>query len=88
MAAGRFCVSDGGYYSKSAGKYLINLEDRRNLAPHHDSRRLNGCCGLDGQDGLNQVCACGAEVATECSDCWMAHALIFESDAVDAVDVP
>lgn len=35
-----------------------------------DVSRLNGCCGLAGCDGPNRVCACGAEVGTEMSDCW------------------
>jgi hypothetical protein len=29
---------------------------------------------------------CRAEVATEKSDCWMPHALLFEHDAVELVD--
>jgi hypothetical protein len=62
------------------------LADRRNLSRHANLARLNGCCGLDGLDGPNQLCACGAEVATEKSDCWMAHALIFEDGAVELVD--
>src|SRR5262249_40013798 len=41
---------------------------------HPDPRRRNGCCGMDGCDGMNLVCPEGHEVATERSDCWMAHA--------------
>lgn len=35
-----------------------------------DLTRLSGCCGLDGVDGPNRACACGAEVGTEQSDFW------------------
>lgn len=42
-----------------------------------DYRRLNGCCGLDGLDGPNQVCRnCGRYVGTKVTDCWTPH--IFE----------
>ncbi|WP_120501224.1 hypothetical protein [Roseovarius sp. EL26] len=41
-----------------------------------DLARLNGCCGLDGCDGPNRVCSCGAEVGTEMSDCWTSHLFI------------
>jgi hypothetical protein len=33
-------------------------------------KRLNGCCGLDGCDGPNRLCQCGAHIGTELSDCW------------------
>ena len=35
--------------------------------------RRNGCCGLDGMDGPNRICRCGAEIGTEQSDCWTWH---------------
>ena len=41
-----------------------------------DARRLNGCCGLDGCDGPNRVCDCGAAVGTEMSDCWTSYLFI------------
>jgi hypothetical protein len=40
--------------------------------------RLNGCCGLDGVDGPNQLCSCGAEIGTLKTDCWTAHVFIPE----------
>ncbi|PAX07711.1 hypothetical protein [Sphingomonas lenta] len=52
-----------------------------------DARRLNGCCGLDGCDGPNQRCECGAEIGTLRSDCWTDHVFIPEPDATDLVDV-
>lgn len=57
---------------------MINLEDAVNTRHHPDTRRLNGCCGLDGRDGLNTVCANGHEVGTEKSDCWMPHVLLLD----------
>jgi hypothetical protein len=79
--------SDGEFFTGTEGRYIINLADRRNLTVHKDPKRLAGCCGMDGCDGPNQLCACGAEVATEKSDCWMPHALIFESGVVELVEV-
>ncbi|MBT2118892.1 hypothetical protein KK141_11295 [Dyella sp. LX-66] len=42
----------------------------------YDARRLNGCCGLDGCDGPNQVCRCGADVGTLRTDCWTPRVFI------------
>lgn len=83
---GTFHVSDGEFFTGTAGAHVINLSDRRGMKPHSDSKRLQGCCGLDGSDGANQVCECGAEVATEKSDCWMPHALVFNRDAIEIVE--
>jgi hypothetical protein len=49
------------------GEFVLNLKDTT------DKSRLNGCCGLDGLDGINTLCANGHEIGTECSDCWMPH---------------
>jgi len=38
--------------------------------------RLNGCCGLDGCDGPNQICVCGAEVGIRLSDCWTMNVFV------------
>ena len=45
-----------------------------------------GCCGLDGQDGPNQGCACGAVLGTAWTDCWTANEVRFLPDAVRVVD--
>ena len=37
---------------------------------------LNGCCGLDGCDGPNQLCQCGAEVGTLLTDCWTLYGFV------------
>lgn len=86
LLAGSLHRSDGEFFTGTEGRYIINLADAMNVRDHADTRRLAGCCGLDGCDGPNQVCACGVEVATAKSDCWMPHALIFECEAVELVD--
>ncbi|WP_061860545.1 hypothetical protein [Priestia megaterium] len=55
------------------GTIIINLKDLINSKHHPDDHRLNGCCGLDGLDGMNRVCLNGHEIGTENSDCWMPH---------------
>lgn len=51
------------------------------------SGERNGCCGVDGCDGPNLSCECGAVIGTERSDCWMPHFVVFEPGAV-GIDVP
>jgi hypothetical protein len=67
------------------GSILVNLSDLVGTQHHPDSRRLAGCCGLDGMDGPNLVCANGHEIGTEKSDCWMPHAAVL-LDTVVQVD--
>ncbi len=61
---------------------IVNLYDIVNLQNHSDPSRLNGCCGLDGSDGMNKVCLNGHEVGTEKSDCWMPRAMIFDLEKI------
>ncbi|MES2705625.1 MAG: hypothetical protein V4726_03385 [Verrucomicrobiota bacterium] len=63
-----------------AGRIMIHLEDRRGMKNHPDSFRFQGCCGAsDGR--INLLCECGAEVATEVSDCWTSYYAHFEPEA-------
>jgi len=78
---GRFANNSADYWSV-AGGVLVNLADLVGTSRHPDSRRLNGCCGLDGCDGPNLVCVNGHEIATERSDCWMAHAAVLVENVV------
>jgi hypothetical protein len=87
IPTGFYCTSDGGYYTGSEGKILANRRDVRNLTNHSDSSRLNGCCGFDGCDGMNKLCQNGHEVATEKSHCWMAHAVLFDSQRAQMKEV-
>ena len=46
--------------------WIVHSDDVPGEALHPDSRRLNGCCGLSGQDGLKLVWAnCGEESSNE-----------------------
>lgn len=60
---------------------------RRDLLPvvqvTADMARLMGCCGLDGCNGPNIICACGAGIGTETSDCWTPWLFIPEPGATD-----
>jgi hypothetical protein len=82
VPTGYFAVSDGDYYTGTEGQRLVNLADMRSWYRHTDLRRLNGCCGLDGCDGPNRLCDCGAEIGTERSDCWHAHCIALLPEAV------
>lgn len=46
------------------------------------SSKLNGCCGLYGSDGLNQLCNNGHEVATKKNDCWASNRVIFNKEGI------
>jgi hypothetical protein len=79
---GRFFVSDGEYYAGSEKQILINKADLKNAVDHSDTSRLGGCCGFAGLDGLNKLCINGHEIATERSDCWLAHSVMFDNDRI------
>jgi hypothetical protein len=92
LPAGYYLVApppdeEGGYYTEATGQYLVNRKDVRNTKYHPNRGRLNGCCGLDGCDGKNLVCLNGHEVATERSDCWMAHSTTLDPVAVTIATV-
>ena len=62
------------------GRIFLHLDDRHGMTNHPDILRFQGCCGSsDGR--VNQLCACGAEVATEVSDCWTSFYAHFEPEA-------
>ena len=82
------CVEDGkpllpqGFFTickeywNADGQFIVSLADLVGAGHHLDRARLNGCCGLDGLDGPNLICANGHEIGTEKSDCWMPHAAV------------
>ncbi|WP_276357679.1 hypothetical protein [Cohnella caldifontis] len=79
LPRGHYLIDDGHYYNeKSKGKFLINKIDLLNCEFRWDTKRLNGCCGADGCDGINQVCINKHEIGTLRSDCWMPHAVVLE----------
>lgn len=62
---------------------VINPRDGRDMEPHPDPWRNNGCCARAGLDGPNLRCPnCHAEVATVRDDCWSVVELRFEPAAV------
>jgi hypothetical protein len=79
---GHFFISDGEYYTATERQIIINKTDLINSKNHSDPSRLNGCCGLDGTDGLNKICTNGHEIGTEKSDCWLAHSVIFDIEKI------
>jgi hypothetical protein len=79
---GHYFISDGEYYTGTENKIIICKSDLINSKNHTDHSRLGGCCGLDGTSGPNKLCINGHEVATEKSDCWHAHSIIFEKELI------
>jgi hypothetical protein len=65
------------------GTIIINMKDLINSKHHPDGDRLNGCCGLDGLDGMNRVCLNDHEIGTENSDCWMPHYIAINPNMVN-----
>lgn len=63
-------------------QFILNSNDVINCQNHEDQSRLNGCCGLDGCDGPNQVCVNGHEIGTKRSDCWTYRYTSFDVEAV------
>lgn len=81
---GYFVIGSGDYFTNTEGKLIMNKSDLINCKNHPNRSRLNGCCGLDGQDGPNKICLNGHEIGTEISDCWLANAFIFEKETVNS----
>ncbi|MDG4864169.1 hypothetical protein P8605_39115 [Streptomyces sp. T-3] len=74
-----FLVSDG-----PRGTYVLNPLDVVELDFHPDLDRSMGCCGPDGDYGVNRVCSCRAEVAVLAADCTSRYELRLIPDAVRA----
>lgn len=83
---GRFAVADPKEWSSFGGWFMLNLADAVGTREHPEVRRLSGCCGPSGLNGKNKVCAQGHEIGTECSDCWMPHALMLDPKSVVVKD--
>ena len=64
------------------GTYVLHPDDVLGIAPHPDHRRLIGCCGPNGDYGVNHVCGCGAEVAIVAADCCSGYETRLVPDAV------
>ena len=68
-----------------AGSVVVHPDDRLPGAVNTVGK-AEGCCGLDGQDGANQGCTCGAVLGTAWTDCWTANEVRFLPDAVQVAD--
>ncbi|MEV7025329.1 hypothetical protein AB0O00_24770, partial [Kitasatospora sp. NPDC093558] len=83
----RHCIANRRMPRRSAAGggdvFVLHPDDVQGTRRHPDSARRNGCCGPDGQDGPNLVCAgCGAEVATKEADCWTQNLVALMASAV------
>jgi len=67
------------------GSVVVHPDDRLANAVRPVGQAA-GCCGLDGQDGPNQGCACGAVLGTAWTDCWTANEVRFLPDAVQVAE--
>jgi hypothetical protein len=86
IPAGYAYFEQRDFWSDHKELWCINANDKVNLEITEKERRVNGCCGLDGCDGPNMVCAnCGIEVATAKLDCWMPHCIIFSESSIRVV---
>ena len=79
---GFYIIDAGTADIELKGSIIINIKDLKNSGYHPDDRRLNGCCGYDGLDGMNRVCLNNHEIGTENSDCWMPHFVALNPDLV------
>ncbi len=79
--------SPDGRPTSTVGCLVANPADGRNLVVHPEPRRNSGCCGHDGLDGPNKLCArCQTEVATLRDDCWSLVELRFEPAAISLIE--
>ena len=77
----------GGFVATS-GMIVLNPGDVVRVRGHPEGRGA-GCCGSDGQQGLNLVCArCGAELAVASDDCWTPNEVRLHPAAVARDDTP
>ena len=84
---GFFLINDHDQITcfEQKGAIIINIKDLVNSKRHSNRSRLNGCCGLDGCDGMNRVCLHNHEIGTEKSDCWMPHLVALNPNFVELV---
>jgi hypothetical protein len=60
-----------------APQYWVNpLDLTKAVRRTKNRKRLSGCCGPSGTDGVNQICECGVEIGTLQDDCWTPHVFV------------
>lgn len=81
---GLYGIVDVDYRIAFENDFVIHEEDiiKGNTKFTKNVSRLNGCCGLDGLNGLNLLCKNGHEIGTVCTDCWMPHGVVFHREFV------
>jgi hypothetical protein len=78
-----------GTFANAPDGFVLHPEDLSGVVLHPDGRRRGGCCGLDGLDGPNLVCAgCGSDLATKQSDCWSQQQVTLIPAAVRSFSPP
>jgi hypothetical protein len=66
------------FQNKAADKQVEEIEvNLKDIIGTKLGGIINGCCGVDGMDGINTFCLAGHPVGTENSDCWMPHHMSF-----------
>ena len=87
LRPGTVMQEDGSYFQGKAGAFIAHIDDTLRLKLTTESRRLNGCCGLDGCDGPNLQCeVCDTYLATKMTDCWMPHCIVFDPNTTRAAE--
>lgn len=79
---GYYMIDDNKMHLDLRDAIIINLKDLVHSKRHSNRSRLNGCCGMDGLDGMNRVCLNDHEIGTEKSDCWMSHFVALDPEMV------
>ena len=75
------------FWTRHQGYWCIHANDKTGMKMTQQDSRTNGCCGPDGCDGPNMLCAtCGHEVATAKFDCWMPHCVLLEPTGTRVVN--
>ncbi|MGW1171314.1 hypothetical protein [Streptomyces sp. NPDC002550] len=87
VPGGKWMSDERGFLVSAGprGTYVLPPLDVVELDAHPDVMRGMGCCGPDGEHGVNRVCVCGAEVAIAAADCTTEYATRFVPDAVRRV---
>jgi hypothetical protein len=86
LKQGSITREDGSYFHSQVGVYIAHPDDAISMYLTSETKRLAGCCGLDGCDGPNLFCeGCKTYVATKMTDCWMPHCVVFDPNTTREV---
>ena len=75
VTPGQYIIIDDEI-SKYSNHIALNRNDLENTKEHPDGIRWSGCCGPDGNNGENILCANGHEVGVVFQDCWTYHCFV------------